>query len=197
MASKASEVFAIFELLEKILLDAQFEDVVRFQRVNTGFRDTIEKSLPLRRKLFYVQSNSTSPTQGPTVNPAFWRVIKRYLVDWGEFSLGTLGFDQQSSAGAWEYKKIGHVFTVRTTSTKVRGGAESGSWREMLIVDPPCRVDVCIGRRFELPRGEFTLSVITMGELLDWFDARKPRARRWRSYLVRWRRALFGRGRGK
>lgn len=80
----ASKVFDIPEMLEMMLLELPFFDLVRAIGVNKTFRNCISSSNKLQCKLFYKQTpiGPNNYTVEPSVNPAFKRIIQRNHAAW-------------------------------------------------------------------------------------------------------------------
>ena len=72
----ASRVFGIPELVEMILEELPFKDVLRMIRVKTAFRDTLKLSPRLQRQLFLQQSPSTSACQSNLSSIRFLRHVQ-------------------------------------------------------------------------------------------------------------------------
>lgn len=70
-AVAASRVFSIPELLETILAELPFQDVLRFTRINKTFQDTVKSFPKLQHKLFYQQDTSATAAYAtaPSINP--------------------------------------------------------------------------------------------------------------------------------
>ncbi|PQE07303.1 f-box domain protein [Rutstroemia sp. NJR-2017a WRK4] len=70
MENSIQKVFAIPELLELILLQLPFLDLVRAQMVSGSFYDVIESSTQLQQALFLRASPATSiPIPNPLLQP--------------------------------------------------------------------------------------------------------------------------------
>ncbi|KAF5877240.1 putative f-box domain protein [Botrytis fragariae] len=137
--SSVQTVFAIPELLELILLQLPFLDLVRAQMINQSFIDVIESSNLLQRALFFRASPDTSfPRPNPLLQPCHnaqfldlrsTQTRCRYLhnprgrrmADWSKWPV-------------IDYRD-GFKLNIQPTNEAVR--RKEASWRRMLIVQPP------------------------------------------------------------
>ncbi|KAF7921997.1 uncharacterized protein EAE98_008208 [Botrytis deweyae] len=137
--SSVQTVFAIPELLELILLQLPFLDLVRAQMINPNFYDVIESSNLLQQALFFRASSATSfPRPNPLLQPCHnaqfldlrsTQTLCRYLhnprgrrmADWSKWP-------------AIDYRD-GFKLNIQPTNEAVR--RKEASWRRMLIVQPP------------------------------------------------------------
>lgn len=75
MSTKPSEVFAIPELLESILLEIPAKDLLVGQRLNTNFRDAINSSIKIQHVLFCRSDPAASREAEPRFYPFLEDII--------------------------------------------------------------------------------------------------------------------------
>ncbi|KAJ8069376.1 hypothetical protein OCU04_003030 [Sclerotinia nivalis] len=139
MESSVQTVFAIPELLELILLQLPFLDLVRAQMISQSFYDVIDSSNLLQQALFFRASPATSfPRPNPLLQPCHnaqfldlrstqkqCRYLHnprgRIMADWSKWP-------------AIEYRE-GFRLNVKPANEAVR--RKEATWRRMLIVQPP------------------------------------------------------------
>ncbi|KAF7189536.1 hypothetical protein HII31_09176 [Pseudocercospora fuligena] len=115
----AQKVFGTYELLEKILLEADIKTVLLSQRVDKTFQHVIDRSTGLQQKLFF----KSCPHTEWLANPLFMAKSQQGLRD-HEFRVVALGADK--------------VFDIPSTFSRKH---EDESWRKMLVFQPIMRAD--------------------------------------------------------
>jgi len=75
MSPPATTVFAVPELLENILLKLPPLDLLLAQRVNKTFRDQINSSIHIQRKLFFKKDPALDEYKGNVINPFLSRLV--------------------------------------------------------------------------------------------------------------------------
>lgn len=152
MATKAAVVLAIPELLEEILIHLPNEDLLQLQRVNSRFRDTFARSLPIQRKLFIKTSASEDEDRPAMINPLF----ERLLISWPSRHVRVLGFDYTNPKSKYRI-----LFDHMEWSTLEFIPVADSSWRQMWASDPPCQSVMNQGSH------HFLAPAMKLGELVD------------------------------
>lgn len=82
--SKAHQVFDTYELLEAILLNLRWKDLLLAQRVSKSWQDIIMDSAPCQRALFFAPGLPDTSTGGETEQPALRDILGNPLLasDW-------------------------------------------------------------------------------------------------------------------
>lgn len=152
--SAATKVFGNPELLEKILLDVPSEDILVLQRMNRDTRNVVIASLKLQRKLFFCPTPSSTHTK-PIVNPLLERAFnsacgykpsKRERIDYSiSTSEGIITRGKNDTLSKRSCTVVGATFHPPLTSRFSEPRSNNnrfvrGSWRMMLISNPPCDV---------------------------------------------------------
>ena len=155
MASNGAcaKVFAITELLEKVLLQLPNKDLLLAQRVNQSFYHTISESPALQQKLFYTAKDTHSADELPTINPLLHRFFKYRRLECCSISFARKAHASEVRA---EFMNDAHCKAgLREMKT--------GSWKNMLVASPPCAVEIVAkcGNTRVIPNAR-------MDELLNW-----------------------------
>lgn len=163
----AQQVFEIAELLEHILSFLEIRELLRCQQACVSFRSITRTSTRIRKKLYLLASKTSVPVEGtekhiqdpkkPVYNPLLWNfqglwADSRYNRETGE-----------------------HILQLHALCSTMREPAMlDGSWRSMLVSQPPVKTRVFVEihrpgvRRHWQSRYRVTdLDRPTMGDLVD------------------------------
>jgi hypothetical protein len=174
------------ELLEAILLELPPRDIIVSQRISTRFLDTIKGSLKLQRSLFTVpdsgsSSNIVANAEQVLLNSAIADRIKQSAVvhfKVGQTYVGVLDLgvrNVRKSIGGTN-KRPKYELCVCLEASQIRNyvgvGArvcELGSWENMFISQPACKVWVSLGMAREFGQwAERGLDLQgTLGEVME------------------------------
>lgn len=118
-------VFAIYEVLEGILLHLPMRDLLNLQRVNKTFQHVIERSVPLQQSL-YLLPNPTSCERGE---------------GFGKVNTLALGYLEATDTNG---SITNNCLTLSVPLATVDHVPAHGSWRTMLALQPPYDVFICV-----------------------------------------------------
>ena len=140
--SAKEQALSTIELVELVLKQIDMKSLFRCQSVNKLFNRTIKQSSHFQRALFFQVINKTiSVDQEPVMNdllfPVSARVFHGYRARYRVFcDLSPYG-DGRAQAGLWL-----HINTADLHITSLRD--DQGSWKSMLLCQPPCAVYISI-----------------------------------------------------
>ena len=127
-SSTATQIFGIFELLEQTLDLLSLQQVIRLQGVSHRWRDTIRGSSVLQRKLWMLaRTNTMIDLHRGTL------LSKEGEVDDDDLCRITI-----NPFAAKLFKIDRFYFRTDPTAHTAFIGTPKGSWRNMLLIDPPC-----------------------------------------------------------
>ena len=162
----------ILEIFEDILLHMSSTDLLRATQVNKMFKSTIDSSIYLQRALFLQPGNTRDKNDQriePQINtmllPCLGRLYDGHEVQSGNAWEGRL--QGLSSMDGFEIPGCRHLalpLTVRRPDEYRESNlpdAGDGSWRKMLLTQPPCTVWVTLPDP-ELPDDETQFIVVAM-----------------------------------
>ena len=155
MTAVTAKVLALPELLEEILIKLPQQDLLRVQRVNTIFRDIIQKPR-VQRKLFLCVKEPTKRTIHPRINPLARRVLKAGTSDARNASASYPGKLRSFTV---------HIDHCKGTESGTKFGIlrlPEGTWRDMWISDPAYDLVV-----YDTGKGSFHLPGMKLGDLQD------------------------------
>lgn len=156
--TSVERVLGTSELLERMLLHMDFFDLVQAQRISCRFKAVIDESLALQRALFFAPG---PPSYGYSeANPLLWEPDNR--------SIAIVTASSRSSADLSPFRLSGYLrmrltiltwereyfYHVQLTSPVLKPGSKyerietddgrrcftEGSWRRMLVKQPPCEI---------------------------------------------------------
>lgn len=202
--SAASRVFTIPELLETVLLNlGSTKDLLLCQRTSRSFRNTVEGSVRLRRKLFLepdwnlegrlfdAYANDNRPGRKPENNRLLLRAFP------GCYPTITLVI---VSDGAYQHQGGGHLTQTTLSGGFARRASEhwswdvcisfpadkkpnvspavaypEASWRKMFLSQPPCQ-NLYLVRRWQRSKRPAMVreAGITMGDFFDEATKEQP-----------------------
>lgn len=168
------------ELLESILLQLPLQDLLRVQGVNKTFRDAIKASHQLQVKLFF---KTDPPKDGSSiVNPFLERILKLVIDEpnvysWKKVPGGKLfrsimcqqSGDEEFTHQLRYIKEDLEVDILRDRHTSL-SDVPNGSWREMLVVDPPRAFDIPHFEKLRLTGRKDSVTPQNANELLEAID---------------------------
>ncbi|ESZ94865.1 hypothetical protein SBOR_4741 [Sclerotinia borealis F-4128] len=139
MESSIQIVFAIPELLELILLQLPFLDLVRAQMISQSFYDVIESSNLLQQALFLRASPATS---FPQPNPLLQPCLNAQFLDLRSTQtrcryLHNPRGRRMADWRRWPVIDYRDGFELNLQPTNKAVGRKEASWKRMLIVQPP------------------------------------------------------------
>lgn len=149
----SAKVFAIPELLEQILLHLPQQDILRYQRMNSTFRDAIKQSKDIQTKLFIkLQHPHAKPStfHDTTLNPLAGPLLDAYGKEMNMISFPYS--DEPHVSISVSRARFMHVNDLDCTR---------GSWREMWASDPPCEFHIAFRS------GHICLPAMKLSELHD------------------------------
>ncbi|PQE28376.1 f-box domain protein [Rutstroemia sp. NJR-2017a BBW] len=139
MENSIQKVFAIPELLELILLQLPFLDLVRAQMVSGSFYDVIESSTQLQQALFLRASPATSI---PIPNPLLQPCANAQFLDLRSSHIRCRYIHnprgrRRNDSFTWPTVAARCDSKLRVDFTNKAVRRSEASWRRMLIVQPP------------------------------------------------------------
>lgn len=163
----ASKVFAIPELLDEILLYLPLKQLFAIQRVSKAFHDTIGASDRLKRRMFLVHQNTTSPLARPLtedlINPLIryhfgrgdhWNV-SYFIFHWYDYAAERWAYLQTANSNIHDVsrirdRKLKHAWGWKENyipyeSIRRLPPDRDESWKKTKLTAVPCLVDAAIG----------------------------------------------------
>lgn len=185
LPARIEKVLATYELVENILLHLPMHNIFTCQRVSRQWRSIIERSIPLREKMFLLSTSASLRPQDTIYNRTVYCCWNRGQTLYkAEDALlfnpaGTIGqaFTAPSESSSRQpiaaFRFHGHHFPRLTVEALPDiAQADKASWREMFLTEPPViAIDFMFrgsgdsfGNLFALwnPDG------VKFGDLIDW-----------------------------
>lgn len=175
----AAKVLAIPELLEAVLLELPPRDLLLSQRVNKTFRDVIDDSIYIQRKLFFKPCSSTVPDGTSVRNPFLQRILRLHDPGNHVFLAShtprhgrllrelSLSRDEHFCGARTKSPNQSVIDRVdhsrRTLVTELR----NGSWQRMLVADTQRRIDIRVINLLYEVYGASRTSEIEVGSMCE------------------------------
>ncbi|KAK5683889.1 hypothetical protein LTS10_003752 [Elasticomyces elasticus] len=134
-----AKVLDTTELLECILIHLDNRTLLLSQRVNSTFQATITTSIHLQRKLFLrpESSNASSTSSPKTPNKRFNPL---FLDEFGRSLPRIKAVDRSGKKHTFFVNHKRKFIIEATTSRPAKASDMKGSWRKMLLTQPPAPV---------------------------------------------------------
>lgn len=189
MSPPAATVFAVPELLENILLKLSPRDLLFAQRVDKTFRDQINSSIHIQRKLFLKHDPELDEYEGNAINPFLNRLVYHAYPECEPWIGDPVCADVVHYCGLSDYSTHDHprslygregeeYFCVRVYCGDINESEQGqtfkhSSWRRMLVAHRPLTIMVdfhycsTLARAYRVDGREEFIVAKTLGDVED------------------------------